>query len=160
MVAGLSRLAVFCFFGRNVSRRVGAWQPWCGNSVGVEERFSGEFKGRRKPIKRFISCLYPNKHYYSFCCFLINGKPVKKFFLCTTTTTTKLHTLSTYSTSVSLRSLPTTSSSLLVYRQKCHSASFIVPPIHATLFARPFSSLLCSNTLKIATDFTGILLCL
>lgn len=84
---GLSCSGVFCFFGRSVSRRVGAWQPWSGNSVGGEERFSGEFKGRRKPIKRFISCLHSHKH-YSFCCFLINEKPVKKFFLCTTTTTT------------------------------------------------------------------------
>jgi len=51
---------------------------------GWRTRFSGEFKGRRKPIKRFISCPHPPEQ-YSFCCFLINGKPVKKFSLGTTT---------------------------------------------------------------------------
>lgn len=70
----VSCLVVFCFNGRCVKRR-----------VRVEEtRFSGEFKGRRKPIKRFISCPRPPEQ-YSFCCFLINGKPVKKFSLDTTT---------------------------------------------------------------------------
>jgi len=51
---------------------------------GWMKRFSGKFKGRRKPIKRFISCPHPPEQ-YSFCCFLINGKPVKKFSLGTTT---------------------------------------------------------------------------
>lgn len=56
------------------------------DELGWKTRFSGKFKGRRKPIKRFISCPHPPKPYL-FCCFLINEKPVKKFSLGTTTAT-------------------------------------------------------------------------
>lgn len=43
--------------------------------------FRSELKGRRKPIKRFISyCAHRHSlSRRSFCCFLINEKPVKKF---------------------------------------------------------------------------------
>jgi hypothetical protein len=97
-----------------------------------------------KGVENQLNDLFPAPHphkQYSFCCFLINGKPVKKFSPCTTTS--RLHTLSTYSTSVGPRLVlhrPPLHHFILfhVYRQKCHSASFIAPPLHATLFARSF----------------------
>jgi len=124
-----------------------------GDASGWRTRFSGEFKGRRKPIKRFISCPHPPDQ-YSFCCFLINGKPVKKFSL-DTTTAASTHFPYTHSSPPPLHCFIL----FLIYGQKCHSASFIAPPLHATLFARSFFSLLC-YTLQMATNSTEILLCL